>query len=171
MDLRSGISYASEPVDHSKLRQLTRDQLAELEPGARAYVRCWRAYSPTPLLVFEGRAGLWVDRKERGGVLRSLILSVFDHNQPCWAEYMIVHSDGSTPLDVTDDGSLMVEDYCMELYDESGQGPAYDARSDESAPNYLRWDRESLRELSYSGLEYTQLHPRAVYRDHRLTIA
>lgn len=167
-DTNRGIGY--EAIDHSKLRQLTREQLVTLEGGDVRYVRLWRAYEPTPLLIFEGKLSLWVHRLERKGKLQLVTLSApGDCN---WAEYTVYHSDPTAWVDSDERGNLIVEDWCMEVYGEDGKGEPWKERGDETALDYLRWDRESLREIGYQDAlgDYTQLHPRAKYVNHRLTI-
>ena len=158
-------------VDHRMLRQLTREQLTALQPGEVRYVRLWRAYHPTPLLIFEGEMPLYVDRREHRGVLQRV--EVCPPGECNWAEYTVYGGPGVGSWSDSDErGNCIVEDWCMEIYGGDGAGEPYDARAVEGQTDYLRWDRESLRELGHHGMlgDYTQLHPRARYDRGRLVI-
>ncbi len=154
--------------DYQGLRQLLLEQLRELQPGDRYYVRLWRAYQPTGLLVFEGRLPLHVQRTERKGKLLSVLLSTPGE----WAEYLVYQVVPGEYADSDSMGNLMVEDWCMEVYGPDGQGAGWQPRSDYRADDYLRWDQESIRELKHCGelAEYDQKHPRAKYERGRLVI-
>lgn len=155
-------------TDHRALRQLLPEQLKELQPGDRRYVRLWRAYHPTPLLVFEGTITLHVQRTERKGQLLSVMLSTPGD----WAEYLVYQVTPGQYADSDSMGNLMVEDWCMEVYSPDGLGASWQPRDDFRADDYLRWDAESLRELGYCGelADHDQKHPRAKYERGRLVI-
>lgn len=162
-------------VNHGTLRQLTRDQLRELQDGEQRYVRLWRAYDPTPLLVFEGTLPLSVSRHLRhGGKEGELQAVVITTQQPAnWAEYLVWHRLPREYPSAEADGTMVVEDWCMVVYGPDGQGVPWRPadESDEGEYEYLRWDRESIREARAQGLgQFTQQHPRAKYEGGRLVI-
>lgn len=149
------------------LRRLLPDQLMRLNPGDVRYIRLYRAYHPTGLLIFEGNAELAVDRNERKTVLLSVSLQPSDTE---WPEYLLYHGMKGQYPDTQADGTLVIEDWVMEVYATDGLGDIYRPRDSAHQDDFLRWDIISIRECNYLRIEWTQLHRRARYVNHRLTV-
>lgn len=158
-------------ITHEGLRQLTRDQLRELQDGEQRYVRLWRAYDPTPLLVFEGVLPLSVQRHHYKDKLQAVTVTV----QPPanWADYLVWHRLPREYPSAEADGTMVMEDWCMAVFGRDGQGAYWRAADDEGEEEYeaMRWDSKSIREAAANGLgQFKQLHPRAKYLGGVLTI-
>lgn len=162
------------PINHEGLRQLTRDQLRELQDGEQRYVRLWRAYDPTPLLVFEGVLPIHVGRHWQHSSKEQLQAVVVSVQPPAnWADYLVWHRLPREYPQADEDGTMMCEDWGMIVYGPDGQGAPWQPgdESGEGDYEYLRWDLLSVREAYANGLDqFTQLHPRAKYLGGVLTI-
>ncbi len=91
--------------------KLTRQDILNLPAGEhRFYVRLTRILDPEPVIFWQGAAPILVERfRERRERERVTLIAVLDGNVvPGWAEYL--------PDDIEADGSLICEDYMMELF-------------------------------------------------------
>jgi hypothetical protein len=83
-------------------------QVCALEPDPKAeyFVKLWRLWEPAPRLMWQGKSTLHIQRftdKKRGNHLSVITPLAYD-----WAE--------GTYRDVENDGSVVVEDYMMEIF-------------------------------------------------------
>ncbi len=91
--------------------KLTRQDILNLPAGEhRFYIRLTRLFNPEPVTLWQGAVPILVERfcarRERE---RVTLIAVLDRNGvPDWAEYL--------PDDIEADGSLICEDYMMELF-------------------------------------------------------
>jgi hypothetical protein len=87
------------------MRQFNATEVLGLQDGQSVYVKLSRLYYPEPRTEYEGPATLYVQRNAKG---ESVTITVREQG---WAE-----ADPRHDL-IIPDGALVVEDYCMEIYD------------------------------------------------------
>jgi hypothetical protein len=96
------------------LRKLTQQEVRDLKPSNVIYhVKLWRLWQPAPHLMWEGEAQLSVQRAPVYRKLPERLTSVTPSGHG-WAE-------GGAD-DVADDGSVVVEDYMLEIFTTDTQG-------------------------------------------------
>jgi hypothetical protein len=85
------------------MNKLNRQQVLQLEDGAQVHVKLTRLYWPQPVVTYEGPAHLYV--QNHNGV--AVVLTVRDP---------LVWAEADPRCDVDSDGSVIVEDYKLEIF-------------------------------------------------------